>query len=336
VTLVRHLKLRKQINLVQILNIFQAMSQTQPNVYETCDPTYLQQLRGQVGMDVVQLARIACLSVAQVKSLEAGGNDLFYSQAIKRQAYKRILMILGAPPPAMPSEPTEEDVILPTVIAPVNESLNHIADLTTQPVDDWNSAASAGFGASRRKVALAGLAFAVTFGGVLAVYPSGDNAPMTLASADLSEKTDQPVRAAVSKPASLVPIPVVAAAPVVVASEAVKPASAAVAVVARTAGACAFSSEPGPEVSPAAPKKEGKFVYLVSPTDTTLCIVDGNKQANAVPLKAGEGRSVYGSSPWQISGSSLAQVQIYFQGWRASLPEGAVQKIVLVEKTLTP
>ncbi len=335
-TLIRHLKLRKQINLLLILNIFQAMPETQPNVYETCDPTYLQQLRGQVGMDVVQLARIACLSVAQVKSLELGSHDLFYSPAIKRQAYKRALMILGAPPPVAFPASEANDVMTSAVLAPVNESLNHIADLSTQSVDDWKGPASGGGWVIRKQVVLATLAFLVTLGGLLMVYPSEGDASMALASAASPLMKNEPVRASLAKPAVVASHVTVASANLAVASDVMKNASDATVVATRAFGACAFSSDPGPEVSPATPKKEGKFVYLVSPADTTLCVVDGNKQANTVQLKAGEGRSVYGTSPWQISGTSLAQVQIYFQGWRASLPEGVVQKIVLVEKSLTP
>ena len=304
------------------------MSETQPNVYETCDPIYFQQLRARVGMDVVQLARIACLSVAQVKSLEVGGDDLFYSSAIKRQAYKRTLMILGAPPPVAFTVPEDDGLISPVTVAPVNESLNHIADLTTQQVDDWKTTTSAGAWMNRQKVVLVSLAVVVTLGGVLAMYPNEGDASMTLASAALPTTTGEPVRAPVVQAA--------VAAPVALASDAVKTASAADAVAIRASSHCVFSSDPGSEVSPAAPKKEGRFVYVVSPVDTSLCVVDGNKQASTLQLKAGEGRSVYGTSPWQISGNSLTQIQIYFQGWRASLPEGPVQKIVLVEKTLTP
>ncbi len=315
------------------------MSETQPNVYETCDPTYLQQLRAQVGMDVVQLARIACLSVAQVKSLEVGSDDLFYSPAIKRQAYKRTLMILGAPPPVVFTASEDDDAMPPAMAASVNESLNHIADLTTQPVDDWEFLASARTWMGRQKVVLAGLAIVVTLAGVVAFYPNDGDASMTLALAASHEVMDAPAaaRVSVTKPALTVPNAALQAAPVaVVASEAVKQASAAEAVAIRASSHCAFSSDPGPEVSPAEPKKEGRFVYLVSPVDTSLCVVDGNKQATTLQLKAGEGRSVYGTSPWQISGTGLTQTQIYFQGWRASLPEGAVQKIVLVEKAFTP
>ena len=70
------------------------------HVYDSCDPQYLRHLREAAGMDLFVLARTACLSVAQVKELESNGSDsLFYSDAIKRQAYKRLLMILGAEPP---------------------------------------------------------------------------------------------------------------------------------------------------------------------------------------------------------------------------------------------
>ena len=277
------------------------MSDTQPNVYETCDPTYLQQLRGQVGMDVVQLARIACLSVAQVKSLETGRDDLFYSMAIKRQAYKRALMILGAPPPVTFIASQRDDVVAPALVA---------------PVEDGTSPSHAVFGLSRQKRMFVALAVAMIFGGLAVFYPSEDDVSMTLMSA--------------ASPVMVEP------APVAVTLAPVQAASAVVAATVHADSVCAFSTDPGPEVSPATPKKEGRFVYLLSATDASLCVVDGNKQANPLQLKAGEGRSVYGVSPWQISGNNLTQVQIYFQGWRANLPEGIVQKIVLVEKALTP
>ena len=77
-------------------------SETKRNVYDICDPHYLRQLREAAGIDHVVLARTACLSVAQVRQLETYESDgLFYSEAIKRQAYKRLLMILGAEPPTV-------------------------------------------------------------------------------------------------------------------------------------------------------------------------------------------------------------------------------------------
>ena len=77
-------------------------SEFKRSVYDSCDPDYLRQLREEAGMDLIVLARTACLSVAQVRQLESHDSDnLFYSDAIKRQAYKRLLMILGAEPPTV-------------------------------------------------------------------------------------------------------------------------------------------------------------------------------------------------------------------------------------------
>jgi len=70
--------------------------------YDSCDPKYLRDLRQAAGMGVEALARTACLSVAQVRALESdAGGDFFYSHTIRRQAYKRVLMILGAEPPTV-------------------------------------------------------------------------------------------------------------------------------------------------------------------------------------------------------------------------------------------
>jgi hypothetical protein len=59
-------------------------------------------------------------------------------------------------------------------------------------------------------------------------------------------------------------------------------------------------------------------------------VVDGNKQATLLQLKAGENRSVYGISPWQVSSAQLQKIQIYFQGGRVTLPE-AVNHVKLLE-----
>ena len=184
----------------------------------------------------------------------------------------------------------------------------------------------------RQKIMIAVLAVAATLGGVLALDVVQVDAFLVQVFAPSSDTIGKPVRTVDASPEVVAPV-VVNSAPEKTPEKAP---SDAVQVAARGASGCAFSSDPGPEVSAGAPKKEGRFVYLLSPTDTSLCVVDGNKQVSTLQLKAGEGRSVYGSAPWQISGNNLADVQIFFQGWRASLPEGAVQKIVLVEKPLTP
>ena len=64
-------------------------------------------------------------------------------------------------------------------------------------------------------------------------------------------------------------------------------------------------------------------------------MVDGAKQATYLALKAGEGRSIYGVSPWQLSGASLVKVQVYFQGGRVSLPDASATRVKLIEVPVT-
>jgi hypothetical protein len=94
---------------------------------------------------------------------------------------------------------------------------------------------------------------------------------------------------------------------------------------------CAYSADAIPQASPFVARKEGTYVYLVSSGNVEVCVVDGNKKATLLQMKAGENRNVPGVSPWQISGSNLQQVQIYFQGGRVMLPDDTSRRLKLVE-----
>ena len=117
------------------------------------------------------------------------------------------------------------------------------------------------------------------------------------------------------------PSPMVVAAPAIAASSA----------VAAKVGACAYSGEAMPEMTSMFAQKEGRYVYFVSTANIEICVVDGNKQATLLQLKAGENRSVYGVSPWQLSGAGLQKAQIYFQGGRLTMPEAASTRFKLIE-----
>jgi hypothetical protein len=98
---------------------------------------------------------------------------------------------------------------------------------------------------------------------------------------------------------------------------------------------CAYSDEELPTLTSFAANKEGRYVYVISSTDAEICLVDGTRKATSLPLKAGEGRSIYGVSPWQVSGANLQKVQIYFQGGRVSLPEATSKRVKLIEVPVT-
>jgi transcriptional regulator with XRE-family HTH domain len=60
------------------------------------DGRLLKDLRIAAGWDTHDFSRSASISVAQLRQLEDGGNELFYSQSIKFQLGRKLLKKLGA------------------------------------------------------------------------------------------------------------------------------------------------------------------------------------------------------------------------------------------------
>lgn len=318
------------------------------SVYDTCDPHYLRTLREAAGMDMFVLARTACLSVAQVRQLESDDSDgLFYSDAIKRQAYKRLLMILGAEPPSV--EIPEELRDAAKVADAHLTTLDQIVAMSEQPPMNHSAfdAVHAGLAKLREhKQATAALLLLVAAVTLFVLHgpQSVVEATSELAAASPTPKVSA-VAVSVEPPSVTTTVAassaVTASVPVAAVAAASAPVAAASALVAasptapsKTTGACTHSNEAMPQLSPFVAQKEGKYVYLVSAANAEVCVVDGNKQATLLQLKAGENRSVYGVSPWQVSSTSLQKVQIFFQGGRVSLPDATVSRVQLVEMTV--
>ena len=320
-------------------------TESKRSVYDTCDPQYLRTLREAAGMDLLVLARTACLSVAQVRQLETDNSDgLFYSDAIKRQAYKRLLMILGAEPPAVE---VPEDLRDANKVADAHlNTLDQIVAMSQQPA--MNRSASDVLASAVDKLkqhkqvaaALLLLGIAVTLFvwhgplrstdtpakvSVVAETKPSSPAPAVVEQASVATVMAASAPVSIASAVASAPMPVASAVPV--ASAAVVTASAG---VTNKAMSCAYSSETMPQLTPFVAHKEGRYVYVVSTTSSEVCVVDGNKQATLLQLKAGENRSVYGISPWQVSSAQLQKIQIYFQGGRVTLPE-AVNHVKLLE-----
>lgn len=312
--------------------------------YDSCDPKYLRDLRQAAGMEVEALARTACLSVAQVRALESdAGGDFFYSHTIRRQAYKRVLMILGAEPPTVEVPEALRDAH--QVAEAHRHTLDQIVTMSHQPPINFtllDRVREAWMVLNQHKQFVGALSFLVgavvlfVFYGPLNLVP---DSPVVVAKAAPVEVAvaAEPVASAITPAESVASAPqIVASAPVQAAVPAASVATVPVVtanVVAPVAAAtsCAYSSEAMPQVSPFVARKEGTYVYLVSNANVDLCVVDGNKQATQLQMKAGENRTVPGVAPWQISGTNLQQVQIYFQGGRVTLPEEASRRLKLVE-----
>jgi hypothetical protein len=285
------------------------------SVYDSCDPKYLRELREASGMDLFVLARTACLSVAQVRQLESdAGGHLFYSATIKQQAYKRLLMILGAEPPT--AEVSEEFRLVHQVPQAHLNTLDQIVAMSHQPAMQRSRADALRAGLDKlgeHKQVLSALLLLLVAIALFMIFGQPQNVAQTLLS-----------KPAPPAPVMAVPQPAVVTAPS--ASVAV-----AVAMIPAPSATCAYTEDALPELTPYAANKEGRYVYLVSSADTEVCVVDSQKKATALPLKAGESRSVYGAPPWQISAPHLQKIQIYFQGGRVTLSDATVNRIKLIE-----
>lgn len=60
-------------------------------VWSDCEAARLRQARETARMDIATLSKLACLSMAQLRQLEEGGESCFYTSTIKHQAGQRAL-----------------------------------------------------------------------------------------------------------------------------------------------------------------------------------------------------------------------------------------------------
>jgi hypothetical protein len=60
----------------------------------------------------------------------------------------------------------------------------------------------------------------------------------------------------------------------------------------------------------------------VAKDDLTICLQDATQAGKPVELTAGKGLKVTGEPPFVLSGDSLAEVDVYFQGNRIRAHQG--------------
>lgn len=327
-------------------------------LYENCDPELLRRTRQTVGMDEGVLARMACLSTAQVRQLESGGVGLFYSITIKRQAYKRLMMLLGAEPPThapISHAADSEQAFVAPGQGQQKETIDNIVALSSKsdylekrPVKDFFLDLQYRLMAHRQLVGsflfllLALMVLVLNWRGVLSFSSSPTTPEVKAESAQVNAlpPTVPAPTVASSEIAPSVPVQVaatsVAQSAAMPVAQAEVPASAATAAVVKPTAVggktCAHVEDKLTEVVSASANKPANYVYVVSPTQTVVCVVDGAKKSTVLELRPNEGRSVYGSPPWQVSGNGLKDAQIFFQGVRVKAPEGHEQQFTLLEK----
>jgi transcriptional regulator with XRE-family HTH domain len=314
------------------------MDQTSENEAEI-----LKTLREAAGLDVAQLAAIANLSAGQVRQLEEGGDSYFYSPQIKAQSMRRVLRLLQ-------NQPSAEEAAAFAELEQVPKSVNVIDDIIRLSETNLKSTIDTSLvrrpASPYKALLLVGAALVVVF--MLLNWQAKQTEPQNLFSEWIEPFTAKPVAEAApaqEESVAQASLPVKPIEPGTTVTESVSPGPVSPAAAptesvaisnssSQLAGDCKLlRAEPTP-ASPVSVNKPGSYVYLLPTKDVQVCVDDGKRVQTVVDLKAGQGRSIHGSSPWVISSNQISAVQVYFQGSKVMIPKDVGQRIVLKEQAL--
>ncbi len=299
------------------------------------DGVRLKQLREAAGWDAKVLAIRVSLSREQVEQIENGGHDLFYNVAIKRASARKLALALGADPhsvisPLAPAVPSPE--ALP---APVGVPAWSAPSLGGLRPERWNGPLTAMWVGSG--LALLVMVLGVTLG------RWGDGAPPPWSQWRMgwdgwqhstlglfrAPASPEPLQTPAPTAASEIP----AAAPAANAGPEPLPRVWAHANTPDHAAAldCPQARADAPVVQPLKAFKPGQMVFVQAVGDAHLCLRDHGGQVWSVNFKAGQERSFQGAPPWTVQSPSLAQFNVFFQGWKLRLPTDTQEGVHIVE-----
>jgi len=298
------------------------------------DGARLKQLREAAGWDAKVLAIRVTLSKEQVEQIENGGHDLFYNVSIKRASARKLALALGADP---------HSVVTPLAADPLPPS-----PMPAAPgVPTWQASGLDGMRPERLNGPLtamwvcAGLALTVMVLGVT-LGQWGDGAPppwhqWRAAWDGWQSRAWGLIRAAAPTPSlqgqNQPPPPQSAVVPPENGSSEPPhlPLTLANAPVASPGLACPQASDDSPVVQPLKAFKAGQMVFVQAVGDAHLCLRDHSGQVWSVNFKAGQERSFQGAPPWTVQSPSLAQFNVFFQGWKLRLPTDTTKTVQIVE-----
>jgi hypothetical protein len=295
-----------------------------PRIWTTEDAQQLTSLREAAGLDISILAKRHSLSVHHVRQLEEGGDDRFYSQAIKLQVGRKLLRALGGDLVELP-EPIVAEAAAEPVPLTVPEPLHASA-----VVRDATQSTGLPVSPSRLWMPLGGvvlLALAWLGWQQTAQEPNVEKKSIQRIAANAqTAEPSAPVQsteattivnvaasdaAAVTEPSA----PVAMLQPVEAATEPAPVASSAAASAASASGSstCAFGADPV-RVSVFEPQKPGNYVYFEAQQAAQVCVKDAAQQTTVLDLSAGRGRTVRGTAPFEVVTERFDAVRIFYQG----------------------
>ena len=100
--------------------------------------------------------------------------------------------------------------------------------------------------------------------------------------------------------------------------------------LAASSEACPAADAVIPGYKPSAPKKPADLVYVQAKTKQVVCVVDASGKTQNKTIDPNLGASFYGTPPFKVLSSGLAQVDVYFQGAKVR-PANLDGKTILLE-----
>ena len=289
------------------------------SLWPETDAQRLKTRREEVGLDAAALAKLFAISLAQLRELEEGGQECFYSPVIKAQVGSKLLRFLDAdgvdatliPQPVEQTHPNSEwqkcsaalELEKVSALAHRNLDPSFIQRIGGAFILIW-----------QERAALA--VFVLLVLSVLLLVPIlKDMRPAA---------SNRPVQASLVETASIaVPAPQTKMEgtdwthPKAVEAMGLQVATAAPAT--RSDRDCEWQDQETAIESLQA-VKSSDYVHLVASKDIVVCVLDSRSRLTRLLLTAGESRSVHWSAPWRLRSVDMATLKIFFQGQRVSLP----------------
>ena len=291
----------------------------------------LRELRLLARLELSELAKRAALSSAQLEQLENGTHGSFYNASIRRQAARKVALILGADPESVIKVSVSEATLTPAVViaensaAPVPMPEDHL-------LQGWFlvrlHAVFSSLGQTEikarlpRQLKLAGAAGLTLL--MLGVWATviGFSSDRTKLEPSSLESAAMPVMTTAA--AQGAPIgPTVQSPPAIHVVDSVP---------AKTDNECDMAGAGFAELQAPKALKGAGMVYVVGATGQVVCVRDAGGQAWRHVFGEERGQSFHGRPPWQLHSPQLAQMQLYFQGSLIRLPAHGLLGVTLQEK----
>jgi hypothetical protein len=303
-----------------------------PPTWRPADGHLLQRLRSEAGIDELVFARRNTLSLNQLRELESGEGQSFYSAQINLNAGLKLLKKLGVenPHPASPEPIPQTDTLAikpasapDPVVAATDPTASETPAISSQPqrrISLWMGG-----------LLILGLTLwlllqdpmtAPSDNQQMGLQQSSSPQPILPAAADnsysVSPQTSEP--AAADQNLALTPV---------VASPSVADPVASMGNPLKAVACADQYRKISTSHTPINPIKPGNYIYIEAHKDSELCVLDSQNKLSILSLRAGMTHTVNGLAPFLLHAKDWQGLNVFFQGRPVRIEHGNDAHLVL-------